>query len=227
MNRVLFAGLLPLLVAAVSSACQGTETPTAFPKDAMGRPAPETPVDRTYPGTTTGGPIDTPSTPVPVRAWQWTLEASVEEGAIEGASAPVAGGLRAAVSDERHAPARVETHVVEEGVPAPIPVGTVRWPEGGSPSAADAVWAGTLARVEWLVSLRPRGVGTVEVEAVPRLAGRDREALLEEYRIHRTLSLGQALVIGTTGERGATRVAEALVGAREGKPGRLVLRVRS
>ena len=178
-----------------------------------------------------GGSMDQPAAPpeaavAPVR-WQWAVEAGPAEGPIDTGAESLAGGLRVAVASATPVSSRAATHAVEEGSPGAVLVGYVRWPSDAWPATEQSGWAGAEVRVEWLVALSPRGVGTVAFEAVPRLHGAAPcPVLLEEYRIRRTLPVGQAIVLFTEGPERSTPVAQALVGAREGMPGRFVIRVR-
>jgi hypothetical protein len=192
----------------------------------MGHVAPEPGAYRPYDGRPGVRANDPPPGPPPDGAWQWIVEAGSIEGPIPGASQPWAGGLRVAVADEEGLSAQAATSAVEEAVPAAVLVGFSRWPAGAGPAALDPAWDGAQVRVEWLVSLRARGARSVDVEAVPRLVQRSgASALVEEYRLRRVVPLGQALLFGAGGAS-STRVAEVLVGARDGKPWRFALRVR-
>jgi hypothetical protein len=160
-------------------------------------------------------------------AWQWAVEAGPGDAHVDVADSAVAGGLRAAVADAAPTASRAETHAVEEGMPAAVLVGFTSWPSDAWPATEQSGWAGAEVRVEWLLHLTSRGSCAVSIEAVPRITGAAPcPVLLEEYRFRRTVQVGQAIVLSTDTTGRATRVSNALVGAREGKPGTFILRVK-
>lgn len=215
------------LAAPALAGCATTEGPSPDRRDEMGNIAPEPKPYRVYPGTLTGGSLDNPSPPPPDRIWQWNVEAGTVQSGIPGASVPLVGGLRTTVAEDGGLLGRAETYNVEESKPAAILVGFTRWPEGATTATADPMWTNVEVRVDWLLSLHPKGSCAVDVEAMPRLMlPSGCTALLEEYRIRRTVPLGEALVIATGGNGTSTRVADALVGAHDGKPARFVLRFK-
>jgi hypothetical protein len=223
---------LALALALVSSAAlcscrtvEGPQPPGSV--DAMGRPSGGPTPQRSWAGTRGGGEIGAPVPPPLERDWQWTVDAGTRPGPLEVPGATLAQGLRVAVATDAGLSGLAATHAFLEGVPAPVVVGYAAWPEGASPATEDAQWAGVQVRVEWMVALHARGSCAVDLEAVPRVVHPTGcTALLDEFRFRRTLSLGEALVVGTDPGRSVSRVAAALVGSKDGRGGRFVLRVR-
>ena len=221
---------IALMALLVATGCAAVEGPgrSEKPGTGSGRRA-GTP---SWAWSTLGESVDRPvSDPQEARRWQWLVEAGVAAGGLDEAGTILPGGLAAAVRVD--APdGSGDTVSVDEASPTALVLGEMHWPSGGVDPAAVA-YAGRLVRVEWQVCLRAHGSCAVDVDAVPRLAqlsGGKRGtavAVLESYRVRRTVPVGSALVIGTSASRAATAEAAALVGAPPTRPARFVLRIRT
>ena len=155
------------------------------------------------------------------------MDAGALVGTVDLPGTSLTQGLRVSVSAASALTGLAATHDLVEGTPSAILVGYSVWTEGASPSTADASWTGARVRVEWLVSLHGRSSCSVDLEAVPRVVPASGcPALLEEFRLHRTLDLGESLVIATDPAHRPTPAALALVGSQDGRAGRFVIRVR-
>lgn len=214
--------------ALLACGCQTTVGPTSpFAKDAMGRASAGPRVEHEWRGTREGGEIGAQA-PIPMVAdWQWTIDAGTVAGTVDLPGTALGQGLRASVATDTGLSGLAASHALAEGVPEAVLVGFTTWPEGASPATVDAMWTGAKVRVEWLVSLHGRTACSVDLDAMPRLVHPSGcTALLDEFRVRRTLALGESLVVAVDPARSPTRAAEAVVGAHDGRGARFVVRVR-
>lgn len=203
------AAVLGLVVALAAAGCRTTEVSAPVPgrTDDMGR--------RVHPL-------------APDHGWSYTLEAGVVPGALAGSSERLGAGLRVAIRPSSGLPGTATAYGVEEYRPSGLAVGTVRWPRGALGYVSPAAGPTDDVAVEWMVGLRERGSCSVEVDLVPRLTPSCGEpTLLEGFRVRRTVSLGDSIVLAADPAAGSSPEASLLVGAPVGRAGRFVIRVRS
>jgi hypothetical protein len=155
----------------------------------------------------------------------YLLDAGPIDGPLPGPSERVAAGLRIAIRADSGLSGAAPAYAVEEYRPSPLTVGTVQWRSGVA--GPDGGISGDV-RVEWMIGLRERGACAVDVDLVPRLTPACGDpVLLESLRIHRTLTLGDTLILTTGAVVDPRSAAPLLVGARAGGTGRFAIRVRT